>query len=185
MKTLLPLLLVIMLSSCKSHQKNDNDRSKHIVVKDDIQKTAVWQYADSILSGKVQASDDERTFALFDSLQSKNKATRQLTFEVYKAISLKADGALAEGMGNYIKSYFQYLPGEFLSAYHTLPGNQKQKLLEDFAYEFYASGNSSQQDINGYFKSIEDACNDCSFENKNALKDIRIKVIALAIKYKD
>ena len=136
----------------------------------DSSKLTAKQLAEDIISGQIHATDSGQTFAWLDSLQSDSKLTREVAFDVYRAVCLKADGALSEAICGHIKSYFEVYPGEFLENYTMLDEKQKLQTTENIAVEFYASGTDYKKDIDEYIMAITRKCETC----RNAgLQDIR------------
>lgn len=131
------------------------------------------QFGEEIISGKVEPSDNEQTFAWLDSLQSDNLSTRNFAFRVYKAMVVKSDGALSEAISGYIKDYFSSYPKEFLDNYKTLDNQEKTSTQESIVFEFYASGTDYQKDLDEYFGSIKTRCKGCSEADLGILKDMR------------
>jgi hypothetical protein len=131
------------------------------------------RYGEDIISGKVEPSDNEQTFAWLDSLQSENPHTRNFAFRVYKAMVVKSDGALSEAICGYIKDYFSSHPKEFLDNYKTLDNQEKASTQESIAFEFYASGTNYQKDLDEYFRSIKTRCNICTEADMSIIEEMR------------
>jgi hypothetical protein len=58
-------------------------------------------------------SDDEATYALCDSILTKNDTTRRFYYFLFIRLMRIADGGLAEGMSDYALKYFLKFPQEF------------------------------------------------------------------------
>lgn len=134
---------------------------------------SVWQYGEKIIRGELKPSDDIKTFALLDSLQSDNPETRYFAFRVYKVMVVSSDGFLSEAIAGHIKTYFSSNPKEFLEHYKILDNNEKSATLESVAFEFYASGLDYKEDLNEYFDSILSQCAECTASDKIILQEIR------------
>jgi|GEM_PF-2564510 len=187
MKTRNYILVLLLFSSCAEtpDKKSEVDNvTKHKVqtYADTIPATSPRQndinfnsqrYGEDIISGKVEPSDNEQTFAWLDSLQSENPNTRNFAFRVYKAMVVKSDGALSEAICGYIKEYFSSHPKEFLGNYKTLNNQEKASTQECIAFEFYAYGTDYQKDLDEYFRSIKARCNICTEADMSILEDMR------------
>src|SRR5262249_49773758 len=66
-----------------------------------------------LLTDSIEPSDNEITFDCMDSISSNNKESREFYFPVFLKILDKADGALAEVVGNYVIKYVEKFPKEF------------------------------------------------------------------------
>jgi hypothetical protein len=173
MNTLKLLPYLTLLASCtgtgKNHEKITSDISTNSKVDTstasinhvDSSRMNAMQFAEGIIGGQIDPSDNDQTFAWLDSLQSVSKPTRDVAFKVYRAMSLKSDGALSEAICGHIKSYLKVHPSEFLENYTILNENQRRKTIENISFEFYASGMDYKKDIDEYFAVIATKCQPC------------------------
>jgi hypothetical protein len=66
-------------------------------------------------AGKWEASDDDRTFAMLDSVMTRNAETRPFYFYLFNQVMKIADGAPAEYVGVICVRYFNQYPCEFMA----------------------------------------------------------------------
>lgn len=186
MKALKYLLGLLLVSSCTEKPKKVSEGNS--LTKPQVQsyadtptrdpRSASRQFGQAIISGKIKPSDDERTVAWLDSLQSDNPDTRNFAFRVFKVVVLKSDGALSEALCAYIKDYLYSHPKEFLDNYKTLDKQEKAAIHESIAYEFYVSGTEYAKDLNEYFGNLQSRCKGCDEADSAILKDLKSKLEA-------
>ena len=88
-----------------------------------LQMAGVSKNAKLYYQGKLRPSDDEKTFSIFDSLNTKNNVTRPFYMYLVSRILLKADGALSEYAGVVCKKFLESKPDyliEFLGSKNKL-----------------------------------------------------------------
>jgi hypothetical protein len=68
-----------------------------------------------LYEGKWEASDDDHTFAMLDSVMTRNVETRPFYFYLFNRVMKIADGALAEYVGMICARYFHQYPCEFMA----------------------------------------------------------------------
>jgi len=186
MSTLKFVVFLSLLTSCAETGKNDvrttsdssinikADASASSRIQVDSSKLAAMQFAEGIISGQIHPSDNDQTFAWLDSLQSDSKRTRDVAFNVYRAMCLKSDGALSEAICGHVKSYFKVYPSDFLDNYTTLDEKQRLQTIENIAFEFYASGTDYKNDIADYFTAIKNKCEICY--SNTSFKEIKSSI---------
>ncbi|WP_153797156.1 hypothetical protein [Foetidibacter luteolus] len=180
------LLLILIGCAAKTHRNAENKDTITTTGQGDTQQLVSSnpvptiesnrEYAQKLISGEVKASDDEKTFAWLDSLQSGNFETRQLAFKVYEAIASKSDGSVSEVIGGYMKKYLSLFPKEFLQNAAHLSAGQQNKLYEFIAFEFYASGSGYKADLEDYFNETNANCMNCSHEERLSLASIKTMI---------
>lgn len=146
--------------------------------------SSIREYGQKIIDGKIQPSDNNETFACLDSIDDDNADTRKFFFQVYRVIAKKSDGALSEVVGSYTKSYLQTFPSEALNNFKNLDSSEKKVFVDNLAFEFYASGTDYKADINDYFTSIYNSCEECKAEI-TIIEKIKNELIALVSKMND
>ena len=190
MQNLKYLLLLLLIVACNDIAKpvEENKDSLAAVRQDSTTllkaeaaapKSAAVLYAEGIISGQNKLTENNETFAWLDSLQSDNKNTRQLAYQVAEVIMNKGQGFLSESVGGHLKSFSQVYPKDFIEHYRLSSAAQQKKLVENCACEFYASGDDYAVDIDNYFKDCTKACNDCTAEESQLLVTFRTKLEAL------
>ena len=184
---------MIISFSCanKTDKRTDNsvqidsvDSKTDRVEKSEIESTqkilkdtlSTREFAQLILEDKVKPSDNEETFRCLEKLMSENKAEREYYFKVYRKISLQADGALSEVLGGYIKTFFELNPDFCISQFTALDTTEQNILIDNIAYEFYASGIDYQTDIDAYFNKTNENLKITSSKSKQTLIEIKSKV---------
>jgi hypothetical protein len=174
MNTLKLAVFLSILISCTERENNaansSSEGKSHVhgeAMSESSEKgdTSQWNAgrdSDGLVHGQIHPSDNDQTLAWLDSLQSPNKQTRDDAFNVYKSICLRSDGALSEAICVAITSYFETHPNEFLENYTLLNEKQKFKTIENIAFELYASGADSAEDIAEYFTKLKGKCPGCA-----------------------
>lgn len=187
------LTLVIISFSCVNKTNKQTENSAQIdsfdsktdrFEKTDIELTqniykdtlSTCEFAQLILEDKIKPSDNEETFRCLEKLMSENEAEREFYFKVYRKISLQADGALSEVLGGYIKTFFELYPDFCISQYATFDTTEQNILIDNIAYEFYASGIDYQTDIDSYFNQINENLKLNSSNSKQTLIEIKSRV---------
>lgn len=79
-----------------------------------LNNKSIDENAKLFYNGKFAVSDDEKTFAICDSLTTKNAATRPFYFYVFCRILELSDGALSEVLGACCLEYTKKYPCEFI-----------------------------------------------------------------------
>ena len=109
MKTLLIIIMTYVTSSAYS-QTNENKNIQFYLNHSKVSKTAKDFYYN-----KFKASDNDRTFSIFDSLNTKNNATRPFYIFLCSRIMEKSDGALSEFAGLAAKAFVENHPRTFFA----------------------------------------------------------------------
>ncbi|MCA6438516.1 MAG: hypothetical protein ACRCSM_06390 [Sediminibacterium sp.] len=65
--------------------------------------------------GKFKATDDQKTLSILDSLRTKNFKTRPFYLYLTARLSKKTDGALAEAIGESLKSFLERNSNDFIA----------------------------------------------------------------------
>jgi hypothetical protein len=122
-------------------------------------------HGQKILDDKAQPTDDDLTFACLSNILSEDIATRAFYFKVYRVIAKKADGALAEGITGFTKTYFELYPAEAVDYFKQFDKDEQERFIDNIAYEFYASGDDFKDDVEDYFSNIAKHCGTCTTDN--------------------
>jgi hypothetical protein len=108
----LQLIILLLISQFLIGQPLKNVES--YLKRPDISQTAKDCYL-----GKFMPIDDERTFSVFDSLETKNSITRPFYLLTVSKILVRADGALSEAAGVYCKKYIETDPNHLITFLYT------------------------------------------------------------------
>jgi len=185
MKTISLLITITICAACSDTGKKypEYDAGTSPETKQDTSKipgpetrTDAVIYAEAMLSGHTKPEENNETYAWLDSLQATDPVNRQLAYRVTELIINKGQGFLAESAGGHVKSYFQVYPKDFLANYQAANAVMQKKLIENCAYEFYASGTDYAVDIDNYFKDIAKACRECTTGDESLIAGIRMKI---------
>lgn len=192
MRTTNFLLLLFLLPACAGSHSDPVDQNKDSLpaAKQDnaafspkanslSPKSEAVIYAEALLSGKIKPTENNQVFAWLDSLQSADASTRQLAFKVAEIIMLKGEGFLSEAVGSHLKTFLQLYPKDFAEQYEKAAVQNQSKLIENCAYEFYASGDDYATDIDNYMKETVANCKNCTATHYNTLTDIKNKIVSL------
>ncbi|MFC0878858.1 hypothetical protein ACE01N_19840 [Saccharicrinis sp. FJH2] len=166
-------ILTDSLDSKTEINTNTASETTQAISKDTI---SIREFAQLILDDKVKPSDNEETFKCLEKLMSDDKKEREYYFQVYRKISRQADGALSEVLGGYIKTFFELNPDFCLSQYMDFDNIEKNIMIDNIAFEFYASGIDYENDIDSYFQRTTKRLQSNSKEYKNTLSEIKTKV---------
>ena len=127
--------------------------------------------------GQFALSDDTLTFALLDSVLTTNERIQPFYLHVFNYAVKVADGALAEIMGSYCKTFFERNPCQFMDLKtNKYYGAYYQKWIDFVAFE-YLMEHPPTESINKNIDLLKTEVQaDC--KNKiNELENIRIKLI--------
>jgi len=80
-----------------------------------LESNEVSKEAKDFYNNKFKASDDERTMSILDSLRTKNNSTRPFYLYLVSKMLIKADGAVAEVLGNTCKEFVEMHPNQYIS----------------------------------------------------------------------
>ena len=127
------------------------------------------QVADLILNDSIRPSDNKVTFDCMDSISSSNIETRNFYFPVFLKIVDKADGALAEAVGGYIKTYVEKYPKELIEKANQLSEEQFQSLASFTGDELTFTYDNEKGDYK-WTDNILEKCSDCDSTQLRGLK---------------
>ena len=134
-------------------------------------------YSKMFYQGQFALSDDTLTFALLDSVLTTNERIQPFYLHVFNYAVKVADGALAEIMGSYCKTFFERNPCQFMDLKtNKYYGAYYQKWIDFVAFE-YLMEHPPTESINKNIDLLKTEVQaDC--KNKiNELENIRIKLI--------
>jgi len=196
--TRLTMILSFFILGC--HYSNNDGAALHLTHSEskDILKTAdtlsdpnsnsyltnlpLRQVANLILNDSIRPSDNKVTFDCMDSIYSSNIETRNFYFPVFLKILDKADGALAEAVGGYIKTYVEKYPKELIEKTNQLTDEQFQSLASYTGDEVYYTYDTEEGD-NKWKNNVLKKCSDCDSIQLRRLRQF-IK-LAIAARKKD
>lgn len=118
-------------------------------------------YANKIMDSEMLPAANEDTLTFFKELTSQDSTQRVKAFDYYLKLRDFSDGALGEVLTGYVKSYFWEQPQEFLKLFNMLSEEQKSKIIDDVAFEYYASGLEGKNDLLTFIQEIRHKCKDC------------------------
>ncbi|WMN07875.1 hypothetical protein QYS48_30195 [Marivirga arenosa] len=123
-------------------------------------------------TGSHELYDDEKTFEIMDSLDTKNANTRPFYFyNMYKMVG-ETDGALTEIIGNYIADYARKYPREFICYLQRQPySGRRDEFLSLMGWNLY-----TKEMKDSFKKDAFKNCNDCNEKTMRKLKEY-IKVV--------
>lgn len=103
-----------------------------------LSRSDIDQVSKDFYNGKHELSDDEKTFAIMDSISTSNSITRPFYLYNYFNIVLKADGALAESVGDPLITYSKKFPSDFVCFFEQERyKGYEDKLLSYMGYSLY------------------------------------------------
>ena len=108
MKTLLLIIMTFGTISVQSQTPDIKDIQFY------LSHPKVSKTAKDFYNKKFKAADNDRTFSIFDSLNTKNSATRPFYIFLCSKIMEKSDGALSEFAGLAAKSFVEEHPRTFM-----------------------------------------------------------------------
>jgi len=86
----------------------------------------ISQVAKDYYHGKFNASEDNRTFSILDSICTTNNATRPFYLLLVSRMMIKADGTLAEALGTYCKNFAEQHPNQIIAFLFAESGHRYQ-----------------------------------------------------------
>lgn len=123
--------------------------------------------------GKHKLYDDDKTFAILDSLSTPNSITRPFYFYNFYTVMLNADGAIYEAIGDYFSVYAKEYPEELVCIFHLerYRGSEKD-FIEILAYSLW-----TDTLLNEFLNEQNLNCTNCSKWTKGELKDFQSKLV--------
>ena len=129
------------------------------------------QFAKLILSDSIIPSDNYSTFRIIDSIEAVSFEDRKCFFSAFQHIMKKADGALAEVIGDPARFYTLNHTKEFLNFTNDFSSKDIELFANYVAYEFTVE--VVEEDIKtrtqNYFNQFKSNCKDCSPQEKEKL----------------
>lgn len=135
-------------------------------------------HALQLLAGDIRPGNNHQTFDCLDSLRSRDSATRQFYFSVFRKIISKADGALGEVVGSYAKTYLQQYPAEFANQFSNMTTTQKADLVDYLGFQFYSSYQDYKTGIQQFFSKTIARCRECGDGEKALLAGLQAEITA-------
>ena len=119
-----------------------------------------------------------------DSINSSNVDSRNFYFPVFLKIVDKADGALAESVGEPLQIYVEKFPNEFIERANNLSDEQLQSLASYIGFELYDDYDTEKGDYDWRDKILK-KCSDCNSIQLDKLKQFIKLAIAARIRIED
>lgn len=129
-------------------------------------------------NGKFSATDDDRTFSIFDSLRTTNNATRPFYIFLTSRILQHVDGALSEMAGLTCQDFIEKHPNELATYLRSLRKLQREKETDRWAmstYSEFAIGCEANV-LPCIDKSYKIAASKVSKANKEALDNLFVLI---------
>lgn len=121
------------------------------------------QFAELLLNDSIEPSDNNSTFRVMDSLDAQSYEDRRFFFKVFLKIMRKADGALAEAVGEPAMKYTEKHTVEFLEFASGINKDDFQSWANQVGAEICLSSNSNpQKDEEDYYIVLKNNCKGCS-----------------------
>jgi hypothetical protein len=134
-------------------------------------------YAKMFYQGQFALCDDTLTFAFLDSVLTTNQETQPFYLHVFNYAVKVADGALAEVMGSYCKSYFEKNTCRFIDLKTNMfYSDYYQKWIDFTAFEYYFD-DKPYEAIDYAIKTIRPTVAIYCSEKESELENIRLKLI--------
>jgi hypothetical protein len=190
------IVLGLFLFSC-GHKRNESIvKSEKLVRNDSIVKSDTLrdpyseyfladlspkQFAELILKDSIYPSDNFSTFRVMDSLEAKSYEDRKYYFRVFLKIIGKADGALAEAVGDPAMMYVENHTIEFLDFASAINKKDFESWANYVGVEIYLSSRENPlNDEDSYYKILRDNCKNCSNKQLQILEDFH-KIVKQSI----
>jgi hypothetical protein len=136
------------------------------------------KYSKLFYRGQFAASDDDLTFAFLDSVLTTNTVKRDFYVYVLNSVLKLADGALAEVVGSYCRSFLEIYPCEFIELKTNKLYSDNYDVWIYFASEEYYFDNDPVSSVNSAINSMKVIMEKNCFSEKNELDIIQIQLLA-------
>jgi hypothetical protein len=167
MKTVLLILVFIAVS----HNLNAQGLKPVDVY---LKSKDVSQVAKDYYNKKFKVGDNDSTFSITDSLNTKNNVTRPFYIYLTTRMLYHSDGALFEGLGVYCKEFIETHPNQLATYIVSLPKLQKERTIDAWAMcvasEFYIACAPKEREC--IDESFNDAIKKCSTASISVFKDV-------------
>lgn len=139
-----------------------------------LKSNEVSQEAKDYYNKEFKGSDNDKTFSILDSLETRNNNTRPFYIFLATLMLQSSDGALSEGLGRYCAAFIESHPTELVAYTVSLPRLQKEKTIDNWAMgaagEFYNSCKPKEMEC--IDRSFNNARKKSSESQVSVLKDI-------------
>lgn len=98
-----------------------------------LASTSISTTAKDYYRGAFKASDDQRTFAIMDSLETKNNASRPFYLFLVSKMIDHSDGALGEALCGTCAAFLEEHPSNFIAYLNSLPAAARYKKMDKWA----------------------------------------------------
>jgi len=187
MNRIIIIALVFILFSCGKNNKGKNESSDNIDrIKTNIKSADTLRahnsfydladinpkkFAELVLSDKIFPSDNYSTFRIMDSLEAVSFEDRKYYFKVFLHIMKKADGALAEAVGDPARFYTMNHTKEFFNLASSLKPEEFESFANYVGSEFTVevTDENIKTRTENYYKLLKKNCKECSPEEKKNL----------------
>ena len=140
-----------------------------------LEHEEIDQLSKAYFKGEYQITDDEKTFGIMDSLDTKNESTRPLYFyNMFKMVGA-TDGALTEIIGQYIADYVAKFPQEFVCYMQQEPFSYREKDYL-FLIGFNLYSNKMRKEFS---KKVVKACEQCPQPTQAKLDEYLARIAAI------
>jgi len=138
-----------------------------LTLKDYLLDEKIPQFFKDVIQQKQRLSDDEKTFALIDSLFSTDKERHPFYFVLVTRALWRADGALAEPLGMAVREYVESNTQQFLDYFSTeivLTQFDFKHWARSTLYEILIDSDDNIEECENTRKLMKKNCNECSSE---------------------
>ena len=134
-------------------------------------------YSKMFYQGQFDVSDDSLTFAMLDSVLTKNTETRDFYLYIFNCVLRITDGALSEMMGKYCRAYLKNYPCDFIALKSSPIYKDNYNAWIDFAgYEYYYAMDPIKE-INKNIDELKTIVRENCKNQTDELENIRKKLI--------
>ncbi|MFZ4413931.1 MAG: hypothetical protein ACOYOV_12680 [Bacteroidales bacterium] len=194
MNRIIFIALVFILFSCgkkikgKNESSYNNDCTKtNIKTSDTLRDPYSFyyladikpkQFVELVLSDSIFPSDNYSTFRIMDSLDAVSFEDRKYYFNVFLHIMKKADGSLAEAIGDPARAYTMNHTKEFFNFANSLKPEEFESFANYVGSEFAVevSAENLKKRTENYYKILKTNCKECTLKEKRNLEKYFRKV---------
>lgn len=123
-----------------------------------------------LISGALQPGDNAYTYRMMDSLLSDNRDTRRFYFGVFNKIMDHASGALGDAIGDYVLTFVEQYPADFISFSRSYTQNRFDVWASHAGIELSLSSNNPTDSYQKFSQGVLARCSQCSSITKNRLR---------------
>ena len=142
-----------------------------------LNHTGIDKYSKLFYQGKFAVSDDDFTFAFLDSITTTNDDKRKFYIYTLNSVLKLADGALAEVMGQYCRSFLEKYPCEFIELKYNKLYTDNYDVWINFAGLEYYFADDPIKSVNSSIENLKIIVELNCTREKGELDLIRVKLI--------